>query len=98
MVKTNYVFGNQSLEWSYEYTQIIDSPKFTDDGNLRVLTSVCKYYFVGFHINFKFNIFYLKIQEKKYFEKNRNIEKTILIKDRQAAQVIFLHFLLLFNF
>ena len=40
MVKDNVVFGNQKLEWSYEYSQLFCEPWLTKDGTLHILTNV----------------------------------------------------------
>jgi hypothetical protein len=40
MIKDNFVFGNQKLEWSYEYTQLSIEPWLTEEGTLHLLTNV----------------------------------------------------------
>ena len=40
MVKDSTMFGNQTLEWSYEYCQLQDAPQLANDATLKILTNV----------------------------------------------------------
>lgn len=43
LVKDNFVFGNQSKEWSYEYSQLKNAPELLSDGHIRISTNVSRF-------------------------------------------------------
>ena len=40
MIRDSIVFGNQKLEWTYEYLQLFCEPWLTKEGTLHILTNV----------------------------------------------------------
>jgi hypothetical protein len=65
MVKDDYVFGNQKLEWAYRLDHLVSEPKLTNEG-IKIQVKVIFWMSVYFQISFLTKISFQEYREK-YF-------------------------------